>query len=436
MVVAIPLVLPNMFFDGTRFWHRHDETKWEWLNMDSATRLLRVKYGLVNLRPNSGASIIDTTLREVEDKHRIAAAAPFVHNKEEVIKYRGEKYLNVSTVECVKPAETGDPSKWPWLYEFYQKRWAEPADVQRDHFFAWFQRYYSSALAGTMLPGQNVIIAGPPDQGKTLESRKILGAAMGGTASAASFLKGRTTFNAECARFAFWTMDDEDGAFSWDDRVTFSNNLKAAAANQEVRCEPKFLNAFTIPWFGRVWLTCNFDVRSMKVLPDLRGSIKDKLMMFMCSELRPEFLERAANEARIERELPFFLRYILDWKPPSYVISDRQRYGVNSYAHQDIVDEAHASSSEVRLAEILNKVSAELDEGKWFTVTGLRAHINTAREYATELKEFSRDRLREGLCSPDAGRYVKATRKHGGVTEFFITGKNEDLPRGRGEQIS
>ena len=423
----IDIASENLYFDGKYFWHRHATQRWEYLSVDSAGRLLRVTYRLSGRRPKNLASQIDLVLRKVENDHRIAAGAPFVHDARDLITYRGEVYLNTSTVKPISPADSGDPAKFPWLHNYFNKIWAEPTEKQRNHYLAWFQHFYGSALNGRMLAGQHVVDAGPTGQGKTCTSRRIVGDALGGYASAANFLKGQTVFNHECARFAVWTMDDEDGTFTWEQRMTFSNSLKSSAANQEVRCEPKFMNAFTIPWFGRVYLTCNVDVRSLHILPDMRGGIADKIMLFRRGDWKPEFLDRDANEQRIKDELPYFLRWLLEWKPPAYVLSNEPRFKINPYHHPSLVGAARASASETRLQEMLhewreNRASIEpnctLTE-KWFTVTALRAELSQEPSFRDALREFSRDRMREALEELGTEHVIR-TRIHNNTQQYLM----------------
>lgn len=417
--------VPELYFDGKFFWSKHPRSRWEPLNTDSASRLLRVKYGLSGKRPDNKASEIDCALREAEEDYRVSAGAPFVHDSRDVIEYRGETYLNISTTKCIEPAETGDPKDFPWLDEFFTKRWAEPAAEQRDYFLAWFQRFYGSALQGRLLPGQHVLEAGERNTGKTLLSRKIIGAALGGSAGAGDFLKGATKFNSEAARFALWTMDDEDGTFTWEQRMSFSNSLKASAANQEVRCEPKFMNSYTVPWYGRVYLTCNLDARSLNIIPDMSGGISDKILLFRGGEWLPEFLEREANEARINKELPHFLRWLLDWRTPDYVKATRARYGINSYHHPSLMQASKAGSSLTRLAEMLAEWRKNRPgEPRWFTATGLRKELSDDAGIRDGLREFSRDRMREAL--EEAGKeLVLERRTHGGNREFLIFNEPE-----------
>lgn len=417
--------VPELYFDGKFFWHKHPRSRWEPLSTESASRLLRVRYHLSGKRPDNRASEIDIALREAEQDYRVSAGAPFVHDSRDLIEYRGETYLNTSITKCVEPAETGNPDNFPWLNEFFLKRWAEPAGAQRDYFLAWLQRFYGSALHGKLLPGQHVLEAGERNSGKTLMSRKIIGAAVGGSAGAGDFLKGSTKFNSEAARFALWTMDDEDGTFTWEQRMSFGNSLKASAANQEVRCEPKFMNAYTVPWFGRVFLTCNTDARSLNILPDMSGGISDKLMLFRGGEWLPEFLEREANEARITKELPHFLRWLLDWRAPDYVKASRARFGINAYHHPSLMTASKSSSSETRLSEMLHEWRKNKPgESRWFTATGLRKELSEDLSLRDGLREFSRDRMREAL--EEAGEDIVLKRRvHNSNREFLIANEPE-----------
>lgn len=97
------------------------------------------------------------------------------------------------------------PEDFPWLYKFLQNIFDQK---QRDNFFAWWKRFYSSGSAGNLEQGQAIIIAGEAGRGKTLLSRVIVGSSVGGYADASRYLMGDSRFNKECGENALWVVDD------------------------------------------------------------------------------------------------------------------------------------------------------------------------------------------------------------------------------------
>ena len=78
----------------------------------------------------------------------------------------------------------------------------------------------------------------------------------------------------------------------------------------------------------------------MSSLPDLDDSILDKLMLFKLGDWEPDFSMAEGVEARIERELPFFLRRLLAYKVPENIQGD-PRFGSKCFHHPDLVRKAN-----------------------------------------------------------------------------------------------
>lgn len=135
--------------------------------------------------------------------------------------------------------------------------------------------------------------------------------------------------------------------------------LKAMAAKPTVRYEPKFVNSIELPFKGRVIVCCNVDPESLRILPTMDGTIKDKIMLFRINpDFHPTFLgKNSENESRVLRELPFFLRWILDYPVDERVIDNRNtRFGIKSFHHLDLIEEANSEQPESRLAEMIETI--------------------------------------------------------------------------------
>jgi uncharacterized protein DUF5906 len=135
---------------------------------------------------------------------------------------------------------------------YFDKIWDPAYPQQRDYFLSWFHYLYSTALDGNMRPGQAVLLAGVTGIGKTLLSRRIVGAALGGYTDASNYLLGKTEFNKECAETAIWSVDDNRGGSTWEKHDEFSNAIKRYVANPSIPYHPKYRDATTVPWLGRI----------------------------------------------------------------------------------------------------------------------------------------------------------------------------------------
>lgn len=411
----------GIWFDGRHYWHLEEDGRWANHNKDDTVMHLKVQGIEARLLPGLKCSEAEKVLVTAQKLRTVKAAAPIVHDTREVVHINGERYLNISTTNVVQPAEKATEADFPWLAEFFWKIWDDPMPDQRDHFLAWVQHFYSSALKGRPQQGQAVIIAGPPSAGKTFLNHQILGRAMGGHSDPTDFLMAKTNFNKSNSEVALWCCDDTRGASSWENKAAFSGAVKKHVANPSVRVEGKNQNSFEIPWRGRIVITCNTDKESLEVIPQLNATIKDKICLFwMTDKWQASFLPAGGTEDVVARELPFFLRWLLDWKTPEYVLSDNPRYHVKSFHHEKMLHHAHDSSPAARLTELLDlwfeniPTSAKV-KPIWVNPARLRKQLSEDPSSRDALKEFSRNRMASALET-----LGYKTRISGNSTEYLI----------------
>jgi hypothetical protein len=123
----------------------------------------------------------------------------------------------------------------------------------------------------------------------------------------------------------------------------FSTIVKRMAANTTFQYHAKFRVPLTVSWQGRVVVTANDDEESIRILPDLDISILDKIMIFRASKRRMAFGSNREVEATIDRELPFFARWLLDYEPKPHCIG-ASRFGITSYHEPSLVKMAQQTS--------------------------------------------------------------------------------------------
>jgi hypothetical protein len=229
----------GLYFDGRFYWQQVDGI-WRKRNVEETIR--RLKAQGICPRPIKGsgfASEADLVILAAQQRNEVKAAAPIVHDSRRIVVINGEKYLNISAIKIMQPAEHGEPANFPWLHEFLLKCWDEKHPEQQDSFLGWFQHFYVPCLEGRPQQGQAIIIAGEPSRGKTFLNYHILGRAMGGFSDATDFLMGGSNFNKADSEVALWAIDDTRGGASWENRAAFTGALKKHVANPIVRCEGK-----------------------------------------------------------------------------------------------------------------------------------------------------------------------------------------------------
>lgn len=312
---------------------------------------------------------VEEVLLHIHEHRRIDAAVPFVFVKNERVGFNSHTYLNTNrrfAMDHLSAPEEGSVTKWPWLHEYFNTLFDQPKGALNalHCFLAWLKRAYVGALAGQCASGHIVIMAGPPNRGKTLLSQYILGSIFGGFADASEFLlKGG--FNKELAEVGLWCVDDGTTAANFNDHRKFSEMLKRHVANPNITYHPKFRDATMLPWRGRIIVTCNLDADSLSVLPDLDGTILDKLMLFkltMPTEESRALFNDYDVESIIPKELPHFLTWLVNWSPPADLAAlGESRYGVAPFHHPDLVESARDASPDHRFMEIIDLFCESLE---------------------------------------------------------------------------
>jgi len=162
------------------------------------------------------------------------------------------------------------------------------------------------------------------------------------------------------------------------------------------------------------------------VLPRLDTSISDKLMFFKFGTWRPDYKLPGGPEAYVAGILPLWLRWLLDWTPPAYVMSGDPRFGVIPYKHPMLVVAVEEESPQTTLKHLIDTwFQAEgKTEPEWLSARELREKLSWHdgnRDVLT--KELGGPRLGRTLTSLSNTDYVLDTRKNRSTNagEYLIT---------------
>ena len=345
----------EVYFDGREYWTQLSNGQWQACNKSDIALHLKVERGLSATVPRgSTSSEVDQALHRIQKQQCIVCAAPLIHRPKGIVYLDGFRVLNTSNVTVFQPSEKTDiapVTDFPWLNSYFSSLF-DPVE-QLDYFFAWLRRWYSSALDGKMLPGQASFFAGEPNTGKTLLSTLILSRIFGGHIDASSFLSGEDGFNSHLFNSAVWAVDDVVPLTDNKSHMKFSALIKKMAANRTFSVREKYRVDKLIEWNGRVVVTCNTDPESIRILPDVDLSNRDKINLFRVAD-RDTFTFPRDVADTIQAELPFFLRWLLDWSPPDHVVGE-SRYGVQTYCETSLFEAARHSSSAYSFLEVLLK---------------------------------------------------------------------------------
>jgi len=361
---------------------------------DEAFLDLQARHNLSNQRArHENVSEANLALHQIQRTKRVEAAVPFVFEKNRIVNFENKRYFNTARVTPITPvAESKD-----WGVEFPTiAKWAEEmfGEDQLPWELAWLSYAYSNALKGSPQKGHCHVLVGPPNCGKTMWNTKILGALFGGHMKCSEYLVGKTDFNDHLFECGMWTVDDEAGT-SGESHVQFSSKIKEFVANDTFVVNAKFKKSGRVYWRGRMSITLNNDPMSMRMLPDLDMSTRDKLMVFNCQRFMGFNNELPG---RVEKELPHFGAWLRDHVIPEDM--REYRFGVKAFLSPIIEGAAQADGKYSHIVELLEIFrDTQLDKGEeWCgTCSELLKHISKVSGVDILLRDVNPRKLGWGL---------------------------------------
>ncbi len=471
----------DVYFDGRDYWTRLPGGQWQSYAKSDIALHLKVERGLRG-QPARGEnySEVDQAVHRIQKQQYIACAAPLVHRPMGIVLVDGQRVLNTSTVTVLQPATEeeyyqaaqivddassfvpadgccstgGSPATsapqqpnpfsassvpsvvkspsappssssclrgdiyFPWIHDYFNGFFDPPE--QLDYFYAWLKRWYESALEGRMRPGQASFFAGVPNTGKTLLSNVFLSRIFGGHIDASSFLSGADGFNSHLFTSAVWAVDDVVPLTDNKSHLKFSALIKKMAANRTFSVREKYRVDKLIEWNGRVVVTCNTDPESIRILPDVDLSNRDKINLFRVAE-RDTFTFPRDVEPIIISELPYFLRWLLEWQPPDHVVGDT-RYGVQTYCEDSLYEAARHSSSAYSFLEVLFKFFEGQTEDSWegSATDLLSAMLNDADGLAGVVSKYTTRQVGRELSKLASQNYPITQHRYNNRRDWII----------------
>jgi hypothetical protein len=162
-----------------------------------------------------------------------------------------------------------------------------------------------------------------------------------------------------------------------------------------------------------VVVTCNTDPESIRILPDVDLSNRDKINLFRVAD-RDTFTFPKDVADIIQAELPFFLRWLLDWSPPDHVLGD-SRYGVQTYCEASLFEAARHSSSAYSFLEVLLKFFEGMAYDTWTgSATDLLTAMNNDQDgLANIVNKYTPDKVGRELSKLASQNYPLSQRRTG-----------------------
>lgn len=366
---TIGKLISDWWYDGNTYWTKDpDVGTWAKISKEDFKLVAKVKHRLSTIADKKQtASEVDQVQYRIQTMKRVDAVTPRIHHPDGVYIEGGRKILNTSVVKCLAPAK--DPvSKWgenfEWIGRFIETFFVQ--EIQRDAFLAWLKWFYVNGCAMKPRSGQAMFIAGDKGIGKTFLSSCIVSKMVGGHQDARSYFIGDVKqFSDFVFESPLLTMDDAEPASDSKMQSRFSNTIKRLVANPYQYYEKKFQSASQTVWLGRIMVTCNLDQESLRILPSLEMSNKDKVMLLRARTTEPGervFPPFAEIQAIVDRELPYFCRWLTDWQIPEILVGDN-RFGVKPIFDPMLEESAAHAETSYAFTELLDEFRARV----WLT---------------------------------------------------------------------
>jgi len=359
----------NFYYDGKHYWRLTNDTDWRIESKEDVRLMLRVD-----------------------------GAAPFIYNRNAVVRYNGSDFLNVARVRPVEMADRevswDDPMLQP-VRLILDAWFGSVDDVQWKTMISWLSRLYRNAYEGQPQANQAMFVVGPPGVGKTLWSL-FCGMLLGGSEDIGRFLLGRDDFNENMFYKGLCTVDDDGASVSTAQRKMFESKLKQFVANSELVIRKMQHAPMKMPYQGAVMITLNQDADSLSVAPDLNQSNREKTnMLYIDPNATVEFpvdekTGRGVIMELLRRALPYFARFLYDYKIPEEVRGG-PRFGVKEYIHPALENATSHQSYEHGLQEILE----EFAENHYLSKT--TPYWGTSTQILQELADMFDRKLLESL---------------------------------------
>lgn len=384
----------------------HDDV-WRAHDKGDLVNYLRITLGLSSKVDDGGKSPIDEALAYIREFRRVDAIAPFLYDPREIIHLKGKKIINelAGRKLVLQPAPVpgvwGPTGNFPWLSHFLETLFVDSENAL-PYFLAWMSRFYKSGYQESPCSGHALGIAGGVGVGKTYLSTYLLPRIFGPLGHPIDYLTGDDKFGGQLFGCAIWSIDDGSVGMDYNKRKAYSERLKAAIANRGQRYHLKFQTPVEgLVWGGRIVITCNLDAHSVRSsFPNLDMSNRDKIMLFRAvDQVQAKFLPEDGHNAIVEKELPFFCKFLLDYQPPAHILAtgaNANRFGVRSYLEETLLEKLQLTSPLNNIASTLRefKVHAfEVEDGRkppaYLDFTGAELFENLNQRFPNQFRGYN-----------------------------------------------
>jgi hypothetical protein len=374
--------IDGTYFDGLSYWQKDESGVWRDLTTEAVKRHMNTLHGLSNESRKGQASEVSQALTTIDRMQRVDGAFPCLFMKEDIVRDGSQKYLNIGRATPLQPSGVKRPwgDGFPWLAQYLTDLFGEQ---QLNVFLAWLAHFYKHAQAGKPKKGQALFVAGPQSAGKTFLSQRVIGGLMGGFQEATNYVLGNTTFNEQLFHSPVWAVDDAVAAADPRRHSSYSQIVKKIVANPYQEYSAKFKKAVTFRWNGRLVITLNDDPTSIAMLPNIEGSILDKIVILRATAPGVSFV---GADDTVAAELPYFADFLVSFVTPDWLATRPEevtRFGHDSWHHEVLLRTAKESSMSAGLMELL-----DLWRTYWFRAENVSEWEGSAMDLLGEMNKM------------------------------------------------
>jgi hypothetical protein len=342
-------------FDAGRnlYWIRNERGAWIAFNETQFKRELRQR-GVSPIVPKSShVSPLDECLLGIQhnfDVHYSGALAGYQAGVYDM----GERRILVTESPRIIEPKRGT---WPKLHSFIGGLLKDPVFDQARYLYGWLKVAYEAMRAHQRRPGQVLVEAGVHDCGKSLLQNIITLILGGRSARPYQFMSGLTPFNSDLFEAEHLMIEDEQASTDIRARRNFGAQLKNMTVIDWQRCHAKNRVPISLTPFWRLTISVNDEPENLMVLPPIDDSIEDKLIILRTSKSAMPMPTATLDQRKmfwetLERELPAFLHFLVEWEIPQELLSER--FGIAHFHHPEILQAIDALAPEFRLLSLID----------------------------------------------------------------------------------
>ncbi len=315
---SIVVLAKDIYRDGRQYWIKNPKTgNYQAVSTAIFEKELRA---ILQDRGFSGPTLQSAITKlhsYIHQYNTVCSCMPiFGRNAGDIMVYEGQRILASKDSRVkVQPVQEDPDGKFPVISQVLDNLFKSHSD-RFTAVLGWTKYFYENFLNGNLQAGQALFLFGAAGIGKSLFCRRILAGLIGNFRDPGDFLFGRSVFSGSFMESPILLCDDPAifQTFALDSRATFFSRIRQLVGAKEHEAHYKYRDAMKIPWAGRIVLTANLDSRLATLLPIFDSGILDKIMLIYCEDAVP--LEMPDLESKIESELPYFARWLMDYSIP------------------------------------------------------------------------------------------------------------------------